>query len=65
MQEMGFGGFDMSDFGVVFGESPGGGRRGGRARDVQVPLNLTFLEAVRGVEKVQPFFCSRESCRGC
>lgn len=48
-----FGGFDFSDiFGDVFGFGRGGGgRRQHRGNDVQVDIEITFREAVFGVEK--------------
>jgi molecular chaperone DnaJ len=56
----GFGGFDFSgfqgshDFGDIFGDIFGGGSRRSRERrgsDIQVDIDLDFLEAVFGVEK--------------
>ncbi|MEK9130934.1 MAG: J domain-containing protein, partial [Patescibacteria group bacterium] len=62
-QGHGFGGFDFSgfqsgggfeDLGDMFGSMFGGGRRGQRERrgqDIQVDVDLSFKEAVFGVEK--------------
>jgi|SaaInlStandDraft_5_1057022.scaffolds.fasta_scaffold09763_5 molecular chaperone DnaJ len=53
----GFGGFDFSGaegFGDIFGDIFGGGRNQQRERkgnDIQIDLDLTFSEAVFGVEK--------------
>ena len=74
----GFEGFDFSQFsqggdfgfaiGDMFGEMFGGGRRRGtpRGNDLQTHINLTFKEAIFGVEKelkvTKPSQCS--TCKG-
>ena len=71
----GFGGFDFSDMGgfgdifdSFFGGSGGGRRRNGpqRGDDLEYTLNLTFEEAVFGVEKEISINRSEncDSCRG-
>lgn len=76
----GFSGFQGTDeifsrFGDLFGDlfgnmgfggGGGGGRRGGpqRGADIKVQLNITFAEAVKGVEK-EITVPRRESCGDC
>lgn len=46
------GGFEQFDFGDIFGEFFGGGRqRARRGRDISIDIELTFEEAVFGVER--------------
>ncbi|WP_027625035.1 molecular chaperone DnaJ [Clostridium lundense] len=70
----GFGGFDFSDlggFGDIFDSFFGGGFSGGRRRngpqrgsDVEYTINLTFEEAVFGVEK-EISLTKSEKCETC
>lgn len=73
----GFGGFDFSGadfsdiFGDIFGDVFGGGRRGGRASqgpmkgmNTRARVNITFEEAVFGVEK-QIDVALKEECETC
>lgn len=54
-QQSGFGGqgfeFDINDIFENFGFGGGGGRRSARGRDISIDINLTFKDAVFGVER--------------
>ncbi|MEX0652334.1 MAG: DnaJ C-terminal domain-containing protein [Candidatus Paceibacterota bacterium] len=59
------GGFDGVDLGDIFGDIFGGGNRGPqRGRDISIDLELSFKEAVFGVER-KVLLTKTSTCDGC